>query len=167
VLITVGVAYSKLEEQYLILVPAMLLLPLLDRQWILPVFICKKKQVAFWSGLIVVTIINIIFQPGLLEFALSTLLFAAIPEEWFFRAYLMTRLGKGVKANLIASICFSCLHFITKGWVSALLVFLPSLFFGWVYQKQNDIIFLVFLHSLSNVVYIGFIHHKVAWLYVY
>jgi membrane protease YdiL (CAAX protease family) len=73
------------------------------------------------------------------EFALATLFLAALPEEWYFRAYFMTRLGNGLQANVVASILFSLMHGLTRGWTTAALVLLPSLLYGWLYQRTRDL----------------------------
>lgn len=90
---------------------------------------------------------------------------AALPEEWFFRAYFMSRVGNGLRANMIASMLFSGLHGLTRGWGAALLVFMPSLFYGWLYQRTRDLPLLVLVHALSNLVYTLFLARIVAtWL---
>ncbi len=97
------------------------------------------------------------WKPDYLEPGVSTFLTAALPEEWFFRAYFMSSLGTGVSANVIASVLFSLLHGLTRGWVIAPLVFLPSLFYGWLYQRTRDLPLLVLTHMLSNIVFMVFV----------
>jgi membrane protease YdiL (CAAX protease family) len=94
--------------------------------------------------------------------ALTTLLLTALPEEWFFRGYFMGRIGTGLRANLIASTLFSLMHALTRDWMTALLVFVPSLFYGWLYQRNRDLPLLVLLHSLSNVVFALYLAQYVA-----
>ncbi len=45
---------------------------------------------------------------------------------------------------------------------TALLVFLPSLFYGWLYQRTRDLPLLVLVHALSNLVYVMFLAGYVA-----
>ena len=97
-----------------------------------------------------------------MEFALTALLLAALPEEWFFRAYFMMRVGGDIRANLVTSVVFSLLHGLTWGWVTALLVFVPSLFYGWLYRKTRDLVLLVLAHLLSNLVYVMFLREQLA-----
>ena len=80
-------------------------------------------------------------------------LVAALPEEWFFRAYLQKCLGNNVAAVLLVSLMFSLMHFITHSFASAWLVFIPSVFFGWVYKQTSNLVLVVMLHALSNLVY--------------
>ena len=91
----------------------------------------------------------------------ATLFLAALPEEWFFRGYFMMRLGMGWRANLFASLLFAALHGLTHDWMTAALVFLPSLAYGWLYQRTRDLPLVVLTHAVSNLIYmLGF----GAWL---
>lgn len=92
-----------------------------------------------------------------MQFALATLLMAAVPEEWFFRAYFMVRVGRGWSANLTSSLLFSLLHWLTHDWLVALLVFVPSLFYGWLYQRTRDLLLLILVHALSNLIFVLFL----------
>jgi hypothetical protein len=64
--------------------------------------------------------------------------------------------------NVAASLLFSLMHALTRGWTAAALVFLPSLFYGWLYQRTRDLPLLVLLHALSNLVYVLFLAGYVA-----
>jgi membrane protease YdiL (CAAX protease family) len=99
----------------------------------------------------------LLWQPQHAGFALATLLLAALPEEWFFRAYFMVRLGNGWRANLIATVLFCLLHGLTQHWTTALLVFVPSLFYSWLYQRTRDLPLLILVHGLSNLVFVMFL----------
>jgi membrane protease YdiL (CAAX protease family) len=101
--------------------------------------------------------VMLLWQPQHAGFALATLLLAALPEEWFFRAYFMVRLGTGWRANLIASVLFCLLHGLTRDWTTALLVFVPSLFYGWLYQRTRDLPLLILIHGLSNLFFATFL----------
>jgi len=146
------------EQQHLVLAALMLLLPMFDGSWKTPAAGINKKHIFLWSVLIFIAAVVISLKPELLTFFFSTLILAAIPEEWFFRAYLMERVGKGIKANIIASVCFAALHAITLSWVTSLLVFVPSLLFGWIYQKQGNIVLLALIHAVSNLVYAAYLY---------
>lgn len=115
-----------------------------------------------WGSLALADMGLVFFQPAYGSFALFTLLFAALPEEWFFRAYLMTRLGTGPWANLMASLLFSLVHGLTRGWTTAFLVFVPSLIYGWLYQRSRDLPLLVLVHALSNLIYAMFLAKYIA-----
>ena len=135
----------------------MLFLPLLDRRWTPPALPRSRKNYLAWAGLIVAAVALLVWQPRHADFALTTLLTAALPEEWFFRAYFMMQLGMGWHANLVSSLLFSLVHGLTWGWMTALLVFVPSLFYGWLYRKTRDLVLLVGVHALSNLVYVMFL----------
>jgi membrane protease YdiL (CAAX protease family) len=136
---------------------AMLFFPLLDRHWRLPVFPRTPLNYTLWLGLLLTAAALLIWQPQHLGFALATLLTAALPEEWFFRAYFMTRLqetrwGHSWRANLVTSLLFGGLHGLTRGWMVGLSVLGPSLVYGWLYQHTRDLPLLVLVHALSNLV---------------
>ena len=135
----------------------MLFLPLADRRWLLPVVPLSPRHVIAWACLMRAGSGMLLWQPQYLGFALSTLLFAALPEEWFFRAYFMTRLGEGWRANLIASLFFAIMHGFSRDWITAALVFIPSLFYGWLYQRTRDLPLLILVHGLSNLIYVLFV----------
>ena len=104
----------------------------------------------------------LIWQPQHLSYALTTLLTAALPEEWFFRAYFMTRLqetrwGRSWRANLVTTLLFGVLHALTRGWLVGLMVLGPSLVYGWLYQRTRDLPLIVLLHTLSNLFFVMFI----------
>jgi membrane protease YdiL (CAAX protease family) len=87
----------------------MLFFPLLDRHWHLPDLPRTPRSYALWLVLLLTAAALLIWQPQHLGYALATLFTAALPEEWFFRAYFMTRLqetrwGRGWRANLITSL---------------------------------------------------------------
>ncbi len=147
------------------LVGVLLFYPLVDRDWRPPIVKPARTDIALWAGIFAAALSVLALYPQHLEFALSTLLLAALPEEWFFRAYFMTRLGTGVRANLLASLLFAALHGLTRGWVVALLVFIPSLFYGWLYQRRRDLVLVILAHALSNIIYVAFIsEHLQSWI---
>lgn len=135
---------------------------MLDRGWKIPTLPRSRIHYLAWVGLLLTSIVLLAWRPSEVPFALTTLLMAAIPEEWFFRAYFMTRLGKGIRANVFASLLFSLMHGLTRGWAAAVLVFLPSLFYGWLYQRTRDLPLLVLVHALSNLLYVLFLAGLVA-----
>lgn len=159
-----GAVFSWPGRDY-VLVGVMLFLPLFDRGWRVPALPRSRSHYLTWGGLLLAGTLLLAWRPSSAPFALATLLTAAIPEEWFFRAYFMTRIGQGWRANLAASALFSLLHGLTQGWTTALLVFLPSLFYGWLYQRTRDLPLLVLVHALSNLVYVMFLAgFMAAWL---
>jgi membrane protease YdiL (CAAX protease family) len=151
-----GAAFSYPGRDY-VLIGLMLFLPLFDRGWRIPPLPRSRTHHLIWAGLLIFVIALLVWRPSETPFAFSTLLMAALPEEWFFRAYFMTRLGKGIRSNVIASILFSLMHGLTRGWTAAVLVFVPSFFYGWLFQRTRDLPLLVLVHALSNIVYALFL----------
>ncbi len=148
--------WAAARESYL-LVTLMLLLPLLDSGWRPPGLPKGRRQWAPVAPLLLAGTALLIWRPDQLGFAAATLLTAALPEEWFFRAYLMPRIGRGLGANLLTSLLFSLLHGLTRGPIIGLQVFLPSVFFGWCYQRSGNLTLVVLVHALSNLVFVLFL----------
>lgn len=159
-----GAVFSYPGRDY-VLISLMLFLPLLDRGWKLPAWPTRRGNLIALSGLVLAVTGLLIWRPQFLPYAASTLFLAALPEEWFFRVYLMVRLGHSWLPNLTASLLFSLLHGLTRDWATALLVFAPLLFYGWLYQRVRDLPLLVLIHTMSNLVFMLFASHTVAtWL---
>lgn len=165
VAILVSAAATAYTGRGYVLIGVMLLWPLFDRHWQIPVFPRKAENHLSWAILAIMTSLFLFWKPEQASFAAITLTTAAIPEEWFFRAYLMTCLGRDWRANVVASAIFSLLHGLTVDWTTALLVFAPSLFYGWLYQRTRDLLLLILVHGLSNLVFALFIAGPLtAWL---
>ena len=138
-----------------LLVLSLLFLPFLDVDWKLPKLsnetVVNKK---YWMLLLIMIATLLLLYPSNSVFIAQTFFIIALPEEWFFRAYLLTRLGGDTRANIISSIAFSLLHAITRGPVVALEVFAPSLFYGWIFQKTKSLSLCIFAHAISNIFYV-------------
>lgn len=107
----------------------------------------------------------------LLLWAITQIFFIALPEEYFYRGYLLTRLGQAFRAragaqrsrrvlgitpeNLLASFLFGIGHLlIPVGGVllaSRFSVFFPSLLFGWLREKTGGITASVVYHAGCNM----------------
>jgi len=148
-----GAAFFFYPGRDYVLVGLMLFLPLLDRGWRPPRPLVPRRFLLISLGLVVAAIVLLMWRPSFRSYAITTLLLAAIPEEWFFRGYFMTRLGGDSRANLISSVFFSLMHGLTRGWLIAPQVFLPSLLFGWVFQRSRNLPLVILLHALSNLMY--------------
>ncbi len=152
------------------LIGLMLFLPLLDKSWTRPGLNLKSFTFVCWGMIAVTGGALLLFNQNYTMAAINTLAFAALPEEWFFRAYLMTQLNKVntgpfflkfkinnsqssfLLTNIITAVLFALLHTPGQGWFG-LMIFFPSLFYGWVYQRSQDIVLVVLLHGLSNIVF--------------
>lgn len=135
----------------------LLLLPVLDKGWVIPAFMAYRKELtSLWVILLCFTVL-LVFNPDYFETILLILIYTALPEEWFFRSYFMPWLeiltkGKW-KANVVTSILFATLHLPMQG-VQGLTVFIPSLLFGWLYQRNRNLVLVILLHALFNGVFI-------------
>ncbi|MFO0749496.1 MAG: MrtP family glutamic-type intramembrane protease [Myxococcota bacterium] len=99
----------------------------------------------------------------LLAYIVIHLGLVALPEEHFFRGYLMARLDRvfgtprslmGVRVGwglVLAALFFALLHPILIPGAHRLLVFFPALLFGWLRQKQGALGAAILVHAMSNV----------------
>lgn len=147
------------------LLVVMLFYPLIDRQWRPPAMPNALWHKLSWLAVLALVAALLAWRPAALHLFITTLLLAALPEEWYFRAYFMARLGMGWRANLLASLLFAALHGLSHDWLTAALVFLPSLAYGWLYQRTRDLPLVVLTHAVSNLIYmLGFGAWLHAWL---
>ena len=151
-------AVFLVSDYYYLFIGLLLFLPLLDKNWTLPRLNLKPRLMLLWLLCVCILSILLFLHPEQLQFVFMTILLVALPEEWFFRAYLMTRLGKNIQGNIVSSIAFSLIHGVTRGWAVGVEVFIPSLLFGWLFQKTDDLISCVLVHSISNLLFILFIN---------
>lgn len=93
----------------------------------------------------------------------AELLFAGLPEEVFFRGWLLPRAERLLRGkawtlfglrltagNLVTSVAFAVMH-LSTGRLDRLNVFFPSLWFGWLTQVSRSIWPAIVVHAISNV----------------
>lgn len=105
------------------------------------------------------------FPPEFLTSALNQLIVVAIPEELFFRGYLMGRLeqrwppagritflGAPIgKALVVSSLLFAIGHVLVVPNPQRLAVFFPALVFGWMRVRTGSIVPGAIFHALCNL----------------
>jgi uncharacterized protein len=101
--------------------------------------------------------------PKFLLLALSQLVVVAVPEELFFRGYLLgrfearwppTRTVAGArvgKALLASSALFALGHYLVDFDVQRLAVFFPALVFGWMRARSGSLAAGALYHALCNL----------------
>ncbi len=141
---------------------ALLFLPLLDPRWSLPKILTKKKnELLIFFALLSASFALLIIYPNHINYFFSMLIFTALPEEWFFRAYLLSRFGlKKWHSNILTSIAFTLLHLAAQQTLFSLLVFFPSLVFGLLYIKTKNIFLVTLLHALFNLIFVSLIKNN-------
>ena len=104
------------------------------------------------------------WPPKAAQWALSQLLVVALPEEYFFRGYVQTRLDRlwplarprlGLRSAwgiLLASVLFGLGHVAVDLNALRFAVFFPSLVFGWMRQITGSITAAVLFHASCNLV---------------
>jgi uncharacterized protein len=101
--------------------------------------------------------------PDVVTSALNQVVVVAIPEELFFRGYLMGRLeerwpsarrlfGAPVgKALIVSSLLFALGHVLVVPNLQRLAVFFPALVFGWMRARTGSIVAGALFHALCNL----------------
>jgi membrane protease YdiL (CAAX protease family) len=102
--------------------------------------------------------------PSFSQMVLAQLVVVGLPEEYFFRGYLQTRLedrwpsrrrllGAAVGPGLLlASLLFALGHLLVDFNPLRLAVFFPALLFGWMRQSTGSILAGLLFHAASNLV---------------
>jgi uncharacterized protein len=106
---------------------------------------------------------------GLLGAVFAQVVVVALPEELFFRGYLLERLerarppcrrllGGGVgSALLLSALLFALGHVLVDGNPLRLAVFFPGLLFGWLRSATGSIVAGTIIHAAANL-YIEALH---------
>jgi membrane protease YdiL (CAAX protease family) len=106
---------------------------------------------------------------GFLMAAFAQIIVVALPEELFFRGYLLHRLetalpprkrflGGGVgSALLLSALLFALGHVLVDGDPRRLAVFFPGLLFGWLRSATGSILAGTIVHAAANL-YIDALH---------
>lgn len=100
---------------------------------------------------------------GFVVLLLSQILVVAVPEEVFFRGYLMSRFEERWPSRrrllgalvgwplLLSSVLFAVGHFAVDLAPARLAVFFPALVFGWMRSRSGSIAAGALFHALCNV----------------
>lgn len=98
------------------------------------------------------------------QIALSVLVYPIL-EELAFRGFIQTSLLNYTRheiisgltyANVITSAMFSAVHLFAMSWDKAILVFLPSIIFGYFREVKNEVVTPISLHVFYNLNFIVF-----------
>jgi membrane protease YdiL (CAAX protease family) len=102
-------------------------------------------------------------QPSFPEFLLAQFIVTALPEELFFRGFLLTLLEKGWPpkrrflgggiglALVVSSVLFALSHVVIDFQPHRLSVFFPGLLFGWMFSATRSILAGTLAHALCNI----------------
>jgi len=99
----------------------------------------------------------------LLWYLLSQILVVALPEEAFFRGWVLGRLRSSLAApkrqvfgvpfgvpHVLSALLFALIHLVVTPAPHRLLVFFPGLLFAWLAERSQAIVAPVVHHALSN-----------------
>ena len=107
-------------------------------------------------------------EPGLPAIAgyqlVLIILIYPVLEEIVFRGLVLEYLAKRISwrlglltaANALTSCVFVAAHLIYSPWIWALLVFFPSLVFGYVKERHQSLVSPIILHGFYNLGYTWF-----------
>lgn len=118
---------------------------------------------AFWFGIPDMDFLKGSWFMGWIKMGLYQTFYIALPEEFFFRGYLQTRLNQifgkyqlilGVETGwglFITAMIFMLFHLVLamNFWNFAILV--PALIFGWLREKTGSITAPTVFHALCNI----------------
>ena len=96
------------------------------------------------------------------QLALIILVYPVL-EEIVFRGLLLEFLTKRLRfryglltsANVLTSVVFVLVHLICNNWIWALLIFFPSLVFGYMKERHQSMISPIILHSFYNLGFVS------------
>jgi len=113
-----------------------------------------------WRGL---AGMHVHLPEGFLVLALSQILVVAIPEEVFFRGYLLSRFEDRIPSRrrlwgaavgwplVLTSVLFAVGHFLVDFQPARLAVFFPALAFGWMRSRSGSVAPGAIFHALCNL----------------
>lgn len=118
-----------------------------------------------WGGAAYVDFLEPPATEGLVALFVAVVLFPVL-EEWVFRGLLWDLWDhlKSQEAGLVSTLvvknccvsaCFSLLHTINYGVFGAALVFIPSLWLGWVRERSDSVPLCCLVHVCWNAGYVA------------
>ena len=100
------------------------------------------------------------------QWILFQFLYVAVPEELFFRGYLMggimrspgSLMGRSMlrpehTAVLISAAVFALAHMLILGHTAAVVTFVPGLAFAWLFVRTGSLAGPILLHGVANIGY--------------
>lgn len=102
------------------------------------------------------------------QWVLFQYVYAAFPEELFFRGYLMSgimgplslvtdksvlRSPSASAAMLVSAGAFALSHALVLGNMTAMVTFLPGLAFAWLFARTRSLVGPILLHGTANIAY--------------
>lgn len=102
--------------------------------------------------------------PDAASYVVAQLVLVGLPEEAFFRGFVLTRLGDhfpkrtrilgtdvSLPALVLSSVLFAVVHLAADPHLEELATFFPGVLFGWLRVRRGGIGAAIVLHALSNV----------------
>jgi membrane protease YdiL (CAAX protease family) len=109
-------------------------------------------------------------QP-LLIWMLYQLLYVAVAEEVFFRAFVHnnllailspgssdSRFGKIWLSIFLSAACFAIAHIVISGQLIAAVTFVPGIVLGWLFIRTKCLLAPILFHGLANICYLAMVN---------
>ncbi|MHC4213355.1 MAG: lysostaphin resistance A-like protein [Planctomycetota bacterium] len=109
-------------------------------------------------------------QP-LILWMLYQLLYVAVAEEVFFRAYVHNNLlalltsassdsrsGKRWLSIFLSAACFAIAHIVISGQLIAAVTFVPGIVLGWLFIRTKCLLAPILFHGLANIGYLAMVN---------
>lgn len=97
-----------------------------------------------------------IVQLILISPVLEEIVFRRGLQDWMLKRSILSRTRFGISlANTLVSLLFAAMHLLHQPPLWAALVFLPSLVFGWAWERHRTLLSPIALHMVYNA---GFIY---------
>lgn len=123
--------------------------------WVLVHYLCPSFHIPPWLFACRPEILlHLRWPPNLEQLILGQVLVVALPEEFFFRGYIQTRLEEVFppsRALVLAALLFALGHWLVSFQASSLAVFFPGLVFGLLRFWSGSIVAGALFHASCNV----------------
>jgi len=91
---------------------------------------------------------------------LEEITFRGVIQGWFLRYQIFKKSYFGLTiANIVTSLLFSLIHIVNHKLVWAMLIFFPSLVFGYFRDRSKDIKLSIILHIFYNFSFLSIVGH--------
>ena len=108
---------------------------------------------------------------SLILWMLYQLLYVAVAEEVFFRAYLHNNLLELLTSTssdshsekkwisiFLAAAAFAIAHIVISGQIIAALTFVPGIVLGWLFIRTKSLLAPILFHGLANICYLAMVN---------
>jgi len=135
-----------------------------DLHWYIAILLAVIYWVGYGLLIEPLSFSNVIMEPKLFLFSIllypivEELVFRGLVQEFFLGYVFLQKQVLGLsQANIITSILFAIFHLLNHEWFWALLIFFPSLVFGYFKDRHQSVLPCILLHSIYNLGFLTFL----------